>query len=218
MNELTLIQKIIIWAPPVLFAVTLHEAAHGWVANWLGDPTARILGRITLNPLRHIDLFGTLIVPAAMFVSSGMIFGWAKPVPIDWRKLQHPRRDMALVSLAGPLANLAMLLLWIVVIRCAEALGGSHILFSPRVFILMGLAGISVNAALMVLNLLPLPPLDGSRVLMAVLPARLAQACSQFEPYGLTMLLVLLITGILGYILHPVLTVVEEFAHYLLTL
>lgn len=189
-----IIQTIIIWALPVLFAITLHEAAHGWVANKLGDPTARLLGRISANPLKHIDPMGTVIVPLALVLLSGFVIGWAKPVPVDPRHFRQPLLDMALVAIAGPASNFIMACLWALLIVLAPA--GS-------LLIAMGQAGITINIILMVLNLFPIPPLDGGRVLAGLLPKSLALVFIRVEPYGMMIILVLLFTGVLGKIMWP---------------
>ena len=203
MPGMTLVQTIVILALPLLFAVTVHEVAHGWVARRLGDPTAMMLGRLTLNPIKHIDPLGTLLIPALLLVMHApFLFGWAKPVPVTWQNLHNPKRDMALVAAAGPGANLAMALLWALVAKLglvlAPTMGG---LALPMV--LMGKVGITFNLVLMVLNLLPLPPLDGGRVLVGLLPGPLAWKVSRVEPYGFPILLVLLVTGGLTYLIVP---------------
>jgi len=202
MDDLTTIQKIAVLILPVLFAITAHEAAHGWVARRLGDNTANMLGRVTLNPLKHIDPIGTVLVPLLMFLFSGFLFGWAKPVPVDFRNLRNPRRDMALVALAGPLANLIMAIFWAVCIKIGVVLGDDLLWFAlPLVY--MGSAGILINSILMVLNLLPILPLDGGRVLVALLPPRLAARYAQLEPWGLMVIVGLLVSGLLSSILQP---------------
>lgn len=203
MESLTTVQILAVLALPVLFAITVHEAAHGWMANRLGDSTARRLGRVTLNPLRHIDPLGTLVVPLATFLLTGFLFGWAKPVPIDGRNLHHPRRDMALVAIAGPAANLVMAILWGLVIRVGIGLWDqSQWVALPLVY--MGAAGVLINVILMALNLFPLLPLDGGRVLSSLLPPAWSARLSRIEPYGLVLLLLLLVTGVLAAILMPV--------------
>jgi Zn-dependent protease len=189
-------------ALPVLLAITLHEAAHGWVADRLGDHTARMLGRVTLNPLRHIDLLGTVLLPLGMYALTGFLFGWAKPVPVNPRNLAHPRRDMAIVAAAGPLSNLAMAVLWSLAILVGAWLQPvSEWVSDPLIY--MGAAGVLINCVLLVLNMLPLPPLDGGRVLVGLLPLRLARVVSRVEPYGLMILVALLMTGILGRLAFP---------------
>lgn len=211
MPEFSLLQKIVIWVVPVIFAITVHEVAHGWVADKLGDHTARLLGRLTLNPMKHIDLIGTVLVPLFMILTTGFAFGWAKPVPIDWRNLRHPKRDMALVAAAGPGANLFMFALWVMIAKAALIAEGSVGATAAPVYY-MSLAGISVNALFMVLNLLPVPPLDGSRVLSAVLPPRWAWRLGQLERYGLLIVVLLLVTGLLGKILTPPLQALQALA------
>ncbi len=204
MEELTTIQKLIVWVPPVLLAITLHEVAHGAVASLLGDPTARLAGRLTVNPLRHVDPVGTVLVPLLTFFTAGFVFGWAKPVPVDWRRLRNPRRDMALVAAAGPGANLAMLIAWALLMKLA-ALAGQGMIWLALPLIYMGVAGIIINAILALINLIPVPPLDGSRVLSALLPPRWAWVYNRLEPYGLIILLVLLVSGALDHIFGPLL-------------
>lgn len=209
MDELTLVQQLAVLVLPVILAITVHEAAHGYVADRLGDRTARLLGRVTLNPLRHIDPVGTVLVPLAMYSltalasgGSGFLFGWAKPVPVNPRNLARPRRDMAIVAAAGPLSNLIMAALWSATIL----VGGWLLPFSSWVgapLLLMGAAGVLINVILLVLNMIPLPPLDGGRVLVGLLPVRLARAVSRIEPYGLAILIALLVTGVLGRFVSP---------------
>ncbi|MDX1336124.1 MAG: site-2 protease family protein [Gammaproteobacteria bacterium] len=197
-----IVQTISIWAIPVLFAITLHEVAHGWVARMLGDPTAFMMGRLTLNPLKHIDPIGTVLVPLVLLVLGGFVFGWARPVPVNFRNLHSPRKDMALVAVAGPAANLVMLLFWALFMKLGIVMYEISPWFAVPMT-LMGQAGIMINLILMLLNLLPIPPLDGGRVLTGLVPARLSTYLDAIEPYGFFILLALLATGILGIILRP---------------
>ncbi len=205
MQELDLIQKIAIWLLPVLFAITLHEAAHGFVAMLLGDRTAQMLGRVTLNPLRHIDPFGTVLLPALLYFTGGMLFGWAKPVPVTYENLKQPKRDMALVALAGPASNLLQGLFWALVVQLALIIG-TGLSFVSLFLLYVGVAGVFINTVLMLLNLMPIPPLDGGRVLTGVLPGPLSYKFSRLEPYGLVILVVLLVSGLLGQVLWPLVT------------
>lgn len=198
-----ILQLISVAAIPVLFAITLHEVAHGWVASRFGDQTAAMLGRLTINPLRHIDPVGTVLVPIATSLVGGFLFGWAKPVPVDIRNLRNPRRDMALVALAGPAANLIMAIFWGLIARIGLAMSSDF--GSVAVFLqLSGEIGILINVLLMVLNLVPILPLDGGRVLFALLPVDWARRFARTEPYGLIILVALLIFGVLGEVLWPV--------------
>lgn len=206
MGEFSLIQKIIIWAPPVILAITVHEAAHGYMANRLGDSTARMLGRLTLNPIRHVDPVGTVLVPALLvFTGSSFLFGWAKPVPVNTRNLSNPRRDMGLVAVAGPASNLIMAIGWAIVLRLVIGpLAGLPWVAVPLAY--MAQAGVLINLVLMTLNLIPVPPLDGGRVAVAVLPANAARILAALEPFGLFIVLGLLVTGLLGAVMSPVIS------------
>jgi len=205
----TIIQTVSVWAIPVLFAITVHEVAHGWVARKLGDPTAYMVGRLTLNPFKHIDLVGTVIVPLVLVILGGVVFGWAKPVPVNYRNLANPRRDMALVALAGPMANLIMMLIWAVIMKIGILLYGS-MPWAAVPLALMGQAGIMINLILMLLNLIPIPPLDGGRVLSGLVPANISDRLDAIEPYGFFILLALLATGILNAILMPPMNLVYQ--------
>ncbi len=204
----SLIQTISVYALPVLFAITLHEAAHGYVAKFFGDNTAQQAGRISINPIRHIDLMGTIIVPLVLLfttklMGSGLLFGWAKPVPVNWSKLRRPKQDMLWVALAGPASNLLMAIAWVLFIRLGIEIG----LITGRnsFWFLMAQAGVQVNLILMALNLIPLPPLDGGRIVFSLLPPKLAWQYGKIEPYGFVILIVLMLTGLLWPIMHPLL-------------
>ncbi|PKO83620.1 MAG: site-2 protease family protein [Betaproteobacteria bacterium HGW-Betaproteobacteria-11] len=201
---MNIIQTLAISAIPVIFAITLHEAAHGYVARYFGDPTAWKLGRISLNPLRHVDPVGTFLVPALILLlsSGGMMFGWAKPVPVDFGKLRRPKQDMLWVAVAGPAANLLMALGWTLVFKLV--VDAQETLYSDALKE-MCRVGISINGVLMLLNLLPLPPLDGGRIAVSLLPAPAALRFARLEPWGFPILLALLFLGILDKILQPLL-------------
>ena len=204
--EFNLVQTIAIYALPVIFAITLHEAAHGYVARHFGDNTAFMLGRVSLNPLRHIDMVGTIAVPlliltvSKLFGGAGIPFGWAKPVPVDFHALRRPKRDMLWVAAAGPAANLVMAIGWALLMKAAQMLPQG--MFSLPMM-LMAEAGITVNIVLMVLNLLPILPLDGGRIAVSLLPERLALGYARLEPFGFPILLLLLFTNVLGVIMLP---------------
>ncbi len=193
---------IAVWAAPILFAITLHEAAHGWVANKLGDPTAKSLGRITLNPIKHIDPVGTIAVPLFLAMISPFVLGWARPVPVEPRYFKSPLLDMALVAVAGPVSNFFMACFWAMFIQLAVmSLEPSQTLaFLTE----MGKNGIIINIVLMVLNLLPIPPLDGGRVVAGILPPKLALPFMRLERFGMIIILLLLVSGILGKIMWPI--------------
>jgi len=208
MQSLSLIQELSIAILPVILAITVHEAAHGLAADKLGDRTARLAGRVTLNPFKHIDPLGTVILPLAMYALSGFMFGWAKPVPVNWRNLGQPRRDTALVAIAGPLANFGMLLFWSVMLAVPGFLSLNEWIGVP--LFLMAQYGILINAVLMALNLLPLLPLDGGRVLNSLLPVKLATIFSKTEPWGLLIMIGLLVSGLLQKILGPAIDILKH--------
>ena len=193
------IPRIIVSAVPMILAITVHEAAHGYVARYFGDMTAHLAGRITLNPIRHIDPIGTVLVPSLTMLIGGIFFGWAKPVPVDFSRLNNPKKDMLWVALAGPASNLAMAVIWATIIKLTPVLPASMQL--P--IALMGAAGIMTNTVLMVLNLLPLPPLDGGRVVVSLLPIPLAIKFAKIERFGFIILIILLATHILDKIMWP---------------
>lgn len=195
MDTANLIQTVLIYALPVLFAITVHEAAHGYAARRLGDPTAWMLGRVTLNPVKHIDPIGTILMPLLLYfgTSGAFLFGYAKPVPVRFDRLRHPKRDMIWVALAGPMANLIQALAWgalFVTLRSLQV--------EERFFIDMAKAGISVNLVMWAFNLFPLPPLDGGRILVGLLPWRAAQALSRVEPWGFFIVMALVLAGVVG--------------------
>lgn len=201
-----LVRTISIFAVPLVFAITLHEAAHGYVAKHFGDMTAYAQGRVSLNPFRHIDPVGTILVPMVIltlshFAGSSILFGWAKPVPVNFGNLRDPKRDMRWVAAAGPGANMAMALFWAATLKLGTLFPGAYY-SQPMVW--MGAAGVMVNVALAVLNLVPLLPLDGGRIAVSLLPPRSAYRFSMLEPYGMMILLVLLFTGVLGFVLWPI--------------
>jgi Zn-dependent protease len=208
MNEI--IQTLSLYALPVIFAITLHEAAHGYVARLFGDPTATQLGRVTLNPIKHIDPIGTIAVPIGILLMSKlvggpfMLFGWAKPVPVDFGRLRRPKRDMLWVALAGPAANLFMAILWAISLRVLFEAGDRGSFWFQ-----MAQVGIQINLTLMALNLLPILPLDGGRVLFSLLPHQLAWQYGRIEPFGLFIVIALLATGVLSTLIAPMMALGE---------
>jgi Zn-dependent protease len=206
MQGLSVIQKIAVYAIPLIFAITFHEAAHAYVANRHGDNTAKAMGRLSLNPLHHIDPIGTILFPLIGLLFGGFIFGWAKPVPINFGRLHNPKRDMLWVALAGPLANFAMALVWAILLKLSfylDSYFGTPISLTAQ-------AGISINISLMLLNLLPILPLDGGRIVFSLLPNAQANKYARTEPYGMFILIFLLMIGGLTYIIQPIyLTIVN---------
>ncbi len=196
MPKLNALQLFLVYIIPVLFAITLHEVAHGWVASKLGDHSAKMMGRITLNPIKHLDLVGTVLLPGVLLLTTDFIFGWAKPVPINTSALRRPKTDMAWVALAGPGANFIMAIFWAALAHMAYQLQIEYLL-------LVGIAGIQINLILALINLIPIPPLDGSRVVSAFLPASYEFRYAKLEPYGFIILIVLLLLGMLEKILRP---------------
>ncbi|GAA0406436.1 site-2 protease family protein [Cocleimonas flava] len=204
MNIDSIIYNIAVWSLPVLFAITLHEVAHGWMASKLGDNTAKMLGRLTVNPFKHIDPIGTVVVPLAMvLLQTGFVFGWAKPVPVNMRNLNSPRKDMAIVAAAGPISNLIMAVFWVFIFKL-----GASVITDPNIsegVKAMGQAGIIINLILFIFNLLPIPPLDGSKVLSGIVPPSVSDMMDKIEPYGLFIVIGLLYFGVLNAIISPVL-------------
>lgn len=209
---------IAIWAIPVLFAITLHEAAHGWVADKLGDPTARQLGRISMNPLRHIDPMGTIVIPLMMILTFGIAFGAAKAVPVDPRNFRQPHLDMALVAVAGPASNFIMALFWAALIAVSLYLVPDTIV--AKLLYHVGQAGVAINLVLIALNLLPIPPLDGSKIVAGVLPPNVLKPYLRFERYGFMVLIGLvalelafkvpIFSGLLFLLVKPFMIILES--------
>jgi Zn-dependent protease len=212
--ELSLIQKITVFAIPVIFAITLHEAAHGFAAMKFGDKTAWMMGRVTANPLKHIDPVGTIGLPLFLLLMSKLaggpafLFGWAKPVPVNFQNLRHPKRDMLWVAAAGPGANMVMAVFWSAMIQLGHALGG--MLGLP--LMLMGAAGVFINGILAALNLLPIPPLDGGRIAVSLLPPGPSAMLARVEPFGFFILIALMLTGMLSTLMWPLIGLVFTFA------
>lgn len=198
------IQTICVYAIPLIFAITLHESAHGWAAGRLGDPTATMLGRVTINPIPHIDPIGTIAVPGALLLMSaltgggGLLFGWAKPVPINPRYFRNPLKAMTITAAAGPLSNLLQMIFWALLLKALAAVG-----FYDKFVISVCAAGISVNLMLMAFNLIPIPPLDGGRIVRGLLPRQAGMAFDKIEPYGFMILLVLMVGGGLAFFVRP---------------
>jgi Zn-dependent protease len=202
MDIYNFLMKVLIYAPSVVFAITLHEAAHGYVAKHFGDTTAYMLGRVTLNPIKHIDPLGTILVPL-ITAFAGFIFGWAKPVPVNFNNLRHPKRDMLWVAAAGPGSNIVQALIWALVAKVLYSAEGAVATYWFQV----ADAGILVNLILAILNLLPILPLDGGRILASVLPSRLSYAYQGTERFGMIILILLIVTGVLGWVMRPLLVV-----------
>ena len=206
-----------IYAIPMIFAITMHEAAHGWMARRYGDNTAWMLGRVTLNPIPHVDLVGTILVPGALLLSSaltgmgGMLIGWAKPVPVNTRYLNPWRQGMFMVSLAGPASNLIQAFIWLALLKVFVIMG-----FHSMVLLQIAVAGVMVNFYLMAFNLLPLPPLDGGRILTMVLPYTAARRFAELENHGMIILVVLLLSGLMSYWMSPFVSLARSMIHWAL--
>jgi Zn-dependent protease len=203
MEEFSILQRIALLVVPLVLAVTVHEAAHGWVADKFGDSTARAQGRITFNPLPHIDPVGTILVPMLMLLFTGFMFGWAKPVPVNFSRLHNPKRDMIWVALAGPGANLLMAIVWSLVLVVSHNLVTVWP-WAAVPLLSMAVGGVFINLVLMALNLIPVPPLDGGRVAVGLLPMRAARAYAGLEPYGMVIVILLLVLGVVGTVIGPV--------------
>ncbi len=201
-DDFSIALRIFSWLVPVIYAITLHEVAHGVVSYYLGDSTAMHAGRLSLNPLKHIDVIGSIVVPVFLFWSSGFVFGWAKAVPVNEKNLGSARRDMVLVAAAGPVANLLMSMFWAIIMKLGYLLSASRPDFGV-LLVYMGAAGVFINAAIMMLNLLPLPPLDGGRILAGLLPQRYGRMLSRVEPWGFVILVVAIVTGLVAKIIWP---------------
>ena len=203
MDIASFIQILSLYALPAILAITLHEAAHGYTAKRLGDLTAYQEGRISLNPLKHIDPIGTLVVPAVLLIASGgkLAFGWAKPVPVNFSRLRNPKRDMFWVAAAGPAVNLLMAIGWAIIFKIVVT---SPVNYFTDPALAMAQGGIVINLVLMVLNLLPIPPLDGGRIAVSLLPNSMAYSLARLEPYGLLIIMLLMVTDILGSIMYPI--------------
>ncbi|MCA0403976.1 MAG: site-2 protease family protein [Proteobacteria bacterium] len=219
MFELSTIQRIVIWILPVLFALTFHEASHAFVAYRYGDTTAKMLGRLSFNPTKHIDLIGTILIPIlTLFLTNfSFFFGWAKPVPINTSVLKNPRKDLAFITAAGPASNLLMAFLWAIILKIGLILNPMH--SNVALFLsLTGQAGMIINLIFAFLNLIPIPPLDGSRILSCLLPIRQAIAFQKIEPYGIFIIFILLFTGVISWILSPLITISLMFLRSFLNL
>lgn len=210
-----ILRKISIYAIPVLFAVTLHEVAHGWMARYFGDRTAELLGRLSLNPLRHIDPLGTLLIPGLLLAVGAPLFGWAKPVPVVTSVLRRPRLALIMVALAGPVANIIMALLWLVVMIAVISVWSGRML--DIWVVKMAQAGVLVNVLLAVFNLLPIPPLDGGRVVAGALPPRWGAMFEKIAPFGMIIVLALAVTGQFNWLLNPAYRATDQVISALLT-
>lgn len=199
MFSISVVQKIIIYIIPLIFAITVHEASHAFIADKYGDNTAKVIGRLSLNPLRHIDPIGTILFPIVGIALGGFIFGWAKPIPINYAKLHDPKKNILWIALAGPASNFAMALIWALVLKLSFSLD----FYFGRPVSLMAQAGIAINISIMLINLIPILPLDGGRILFSLLPRNPALVYARIEPYGMFILILLLLVGAITYIIQP---------------
>jgi Zn-dependent protease len=213
MNVDNFIQTVAVGAIPIVLAITLHEAAHGYVARHFGDNTAERAGRISLNPFRHIDPIGTILLPLLTLWIGGILFGWAKPVPVNYGKLRHPKRDMLWVALAGPASNLVMALFWALMATLAAGAWAGNYFATP--LLAMANLGVTINVILIALNMLPMPPLDGGRIAVSLLPHSAAVTLSRVEPYGMFILIALAVSGVLWTILTPIISAIVSFIHFI---
>lgn len=215
MSELPILYRIIISAIPVLFAITLHEVGHGWAAYKLGDSTAKDCGRLTINPIKHIHPVGTILLPLVTFFLGNFLFGFAKPVPVNWNNLKNKKRDMALVAIAGPAANLLMLFFWWIVAKLFLSSANQGEFFSYLI-VMMGFIGMFINSLLLIFNLFPLPPLDGSRIVFSLLPNKLAHSYAKIERYGMLILLALIIILVNTGKFNEIIFMLQNFLYSLL--
>ena len=216
MDTSNLIQTVSVYAIPVIFAITMHEAAHGYVAKFFGDRTAYMMGRVTLNPFSHIHLVGTILLPLLLYFSTSgaLLFGYAKPVPVNFSNLRHPKRDMVWVALAGPAANLLQAIVWILLYVVYTDFG-----VTEKFFLAMCKAGVLSNVVMFAFNLFPLPPLDGGRIVTGLLPWRLAYQFSRIEPYGFFIVMALALTGVVNHLwLDPVMSTTFALIEWILKL
>lgn len=211
MDPASVIQKLLILAPPILIAITFHEVSHGYIAYRLGDPTAKFMGRLTLNPLASVDLFGTILLPIMTYLLTGLVFGYAKPVPINPMNFKNPRKGMALSALAGPVTNIVLAFISVVLLKlmvmplaAASSDAARETVLRPVMMILE--ASAQINVILAVVNMIPIPPLDGGRVLVGLLPHKQAMSFSKIEPFGFIIILLLFYTGIANYFIRPFIT------------
>jgi Zn-dependent protease len=209
MNGIEFIQQVALWAIPLIYAITMHEVAHGWVASKLGDNSAFMLGRVSLNPFKHIDPVGTIIVPLVLLFLGGVLFGWAKPVPVNEHALKNPKKDIVLVALAGPLANLLMAFIWALCLKFSLYLQDIGFEYYMIIYS-MSQIGIIINIVIGLFNLIPIPPLDGSKIMYSVLPKRYKYFYNKLEPFGFIIIFALLVSGVLSDVLGPLIKIMYQ--------